>query len=78
MILENSPKLKINLNQKNKEWGQTAFHLACSEGHSDIAEIIINNFVKLKIDLSATDNTDSTAFHLAKRGVDVILVERHK
>ena len=48
------------------ESGWTALHFACFHGHSKIAKFIIENSVKMKIDLNATtSNSRSTAFHFA-------------
>ena len=53
-----------NKNPKNGI-GNTAFHLACSEGCMNIAIILINKSNELAIDLNSKNNHGWTAFHLA-------------
>jgi len=52
-----------NLNLKSK-FSDTAFHLACRKGHSNIAEIIVNYSEPLNIDLNAKDSFGKNAFSL--------------
>ena len=51
-------------NPKNR-WNETPFHFACKLGHLDIAEVIVKNSTKLKIDLNVKDCSGFTGFHLA-------------
>ena len=44
---------------------ETPFHLASYNGQAGIAEIIMKNSAKFKIDLNAKANYGNTAFHLA-------------
>ena len=61
---------------KKKCWvATTLFHLACRNGHADIAEFIMKNSAKLNIDLNAKDNCGWTAFHLACRHGQVKVAE---
>ena len=42
-----------------------AFHLACQNGHSEIAEFLLQNSAFLKINLNEKDEVGWTAFHMA-------------
>ena len=63
--MKKSPLLKIDLNIKDDN-DNTAFHLACRNGYSEIAEMIIKTSTELKIDLNGKDNNVWTAYEIAK------------
>ena len=72
-IYKKGDELEIDLNTKDHK-KQTAFHLACLHGHSEIAEMIAKNSsntftttatTKLKIGLNNKNIDGSSAFHLA-------------
>merc|ERR1712051_203 len=48
-----------------KENGNTAFELACKNGHSKMAKVLIQKSAELNIDLNAKDWFGMTAFHNA-------------
>jgi ankyrin len=52
------------LNVQDKD-GQTAFHLACTNGHLNVVEIFMKKSYLLGIDLTIQDFHGSTGFHLA-------------
>ena len=54
--------------------GHTALHWACSEGHSKVVELILENSDARKIYLNEKDDAGRTALHLAcKQGrVEVV------
>ena len=41
------------------------FQLACRRGYSKVAELLLQKSIELKIDISAKDRLDFTAFHYA-------------
>ena len=56
-----------DLTEKCK-YGETPFHLACANGQSGIAEMIMSNFARLSIDLNAKEDIAGwTAFHFSCR-----------
>ena len=44
---------------------QNSFLLACSNGHKEIMEMLINKSAEFKIDTEAKDDNGYNAFHLA-------------
>ena len=50
---------------KDKYLEKTAFHFACENGHSRIAELLIHKSAELNIELNAKDFHGMTAFHFA-------------
>ena len=42
MLIRNSADLNIDLNARDLE-GRTAFHLACGQEHSELADVIIKS-----------------------------------
>ena len=84
MILENSPRIQIDLNGKDSG-GYTGFELAIMYGHLNIAKMVIHKSLNLKINLNTTCNGGQTVFHLACVGgqpriVEMVIEmsERHK
>ena len=57
--------VKFNIDVKHPWSGRTAFHWACAEGNSNIAEMIIQKSTEFNIDLNAKDKSGRTAFHWA-------------
>ena len=55
---------KINFNEKDED-GQSAFHVVCRNGRTNLAEFLIEKSKELKIDFNAQDNQGMTGFHLA-------------
>jgi ankyrin repeat protein len=74
MIMKKSSELKIDLNIKDNN-GNTALHIACLNGHSEIVEIIIKNSSELKIDLNSKEEGGWTAFHLACLIIIIIIIQ---
>jgi ankyrin repeat protein len=66
--LTKKEKLFINSSKKRDEDGHTSFHVACSNGSTDIVELIIKKSIDLNIDLNAKYRTWGwTGFYLAHR-----------
>ena len=78
-FLLNNIDLEFDLNAKTKKgstafhidlnaidiYGKTGFHWTCSQGHTDIIKILMENAVVLGIDLNAKTKNGNTAFLLA-------------
>ena len=62
--LKSSKDFGIDLNAKNNI-GSTAWHLACRNGQTETAQLLIQSSKEFGIDLNAKDNNGSTALHLA-------------
>ena len=60
MLVENSAKLKINLNVKDDEDRKTAFHLVCEKGNSKTAQMLIQNPKKLHYLANTRENLANT------------------
>ena len=59
-------KLFIKLSKNRNEDGHTSFHVACSNGSTDIVELIIKKSIDLNIDLNAKYKTWGwTGFYFA-------------
>ena len=59
MMLQNEQ----DTNPINKD-GKTPFHLVCQYGHFDIAKMLIQKFIELKLEVNFKDNEfGRTAFH---------------
>jgi len=63
-LMEFILRTSFDLNTKNN-YGWTAWHLACSNGQTETAQIIINSSKDFGIDLNAKNNSGSTALHWA-------------
>jgi len=61
-LMEFILKTSYDMNTKD-EWGSTVWHLACINGQTEIAQLIIQNSKDFGIDLNAKDHYGGTAFH---------------
>ena len=52
MILQKSRHFNIDVNAKN-QYGETAFHFACDNGQTEVAEMLIQKSREFNIDLNA-------------------------
>ena len=57
-------KFGIDLNAKDNV-GKSAFMFACKNGHSAVANLLMEHSSKFEIDLNAKDDYGETAFHEA-------------
>ena len=65
-IIENSVKMKIDLNAKTSNSKSTAFHFACLNDRClEVAKMIIQNSGVLQINLNSKNNQGRTAYHNA-------------
>ena len=66
IFLEKYAELKVELNARD-EYGYTAFHWACKEGHFKIAKILMEKSADILIDLNAKNKRRhlQTAFQIA-------------
>ena len=74
MLIENPAKFNIDLNGKDAD-DCTPLHLACMEGHSNIAEMLMQKSAEYNIDLNAKDFYGCTAFVLACKEDHLEIVE---
>jgi len=78
IFVQKSVELKIDLNVKdqygrslppwifsNRNYGRSPFYIACENGHTKTAEMLVQKSVEFKIRLNDMDINGSTAFHLA-------------
>jgi len=63
-LMEFILKTSFDMNAKDR-WGNTALHLACWNGQTETAQLIIHYLKKLDIDLNAKNDCGDTALHLA-------------
>ena len=64
-IMMNSVEFGIDLNAKDSRLGLTAFHHTCSLGKVKIAELFIDKYLALNIDLNSKCNIGETSFFFA-------------
>ena len=64
-IMKNSVEFGIDLNAKDSGLGLTAFHHACAFGKVKIAELFLDNYLGLNIELNSECNIGATAFFYA-------------
>ena len=64
MLIQNLTSMNIKLNTLDK-YNNTGLHIACMNGHANIAKLLIEESTKLKLDLNAQDKWGYTAFHMA-------------
>ena len=57
MLLQNPFKFGINVNAKTSSYNETAFEMACKNGHAHTAEMIIKKSVELNINLAIRNVT---------------------
>ena len=62
--MQKSAQLNIQLNTRDVN-EDTAFHMACENGHSKIAEMFVEKSAELHIELNAKNAGGWTPFHLA-------------
>ena len=65
LIMKNSHKLKIDLNEKQDRTLKTGFIYACQLGHTEIVETIMKNSKSMNIELNTLDFYNRNAFHHA-------------
>ena len=65
LIIQHSKDVGIDLNAKERIYGQTAWHLACGNGKAETAQLIIQSSNEFGIDLNAKSNSGETALHRA-------------
>jgi len=58
-------RTSYDMNTKNTGWKDTALHLACEYGRTEIAQLILQYSKDLGIDLNAKNCIGRTAWHLA-------------
>ena len=75
VLIQNSAALSIDLNAKDRSNGWTAFHVACYNGNSKVAKILMQNSNEFKIDINGRSKFNSTAFHFACQSGDTKLVD---
>ena len=56
--------LNIDLNAKDN-YGRTAFHKACFDGHYKMVKLLIQKSAEFGIELNSTDNIGEKALHYA-------------
>ena len=61
-LLENE-----DIKDPKNDYKETPFFLACSNGHLNVAELIMQKSAEHNIDLNTIDDTDMTPFHFACR-----------
>ena len=65
-IIENSEKMKIDLNAKTTNSRSTAFHFAClNDDCLEVVKLFIQNFAVKRINLNCKDTQGRTAYHNA-------------
>ena len=57
MLIQKSTELNIDLNAKHMLFDRTAFHLACENGHSKIAKMLIQKSAEFNIGHFQDNNT---------------------
>ena len=64
-IMRNSVEFEIDMKAKDSVLGLTAFHHACALGKVEIAELFLDNYLELNIELNSKCNIGGTAFFFA-------------